>query len=226
MLLSEIIYNIKNLRAGGLQSVGEDLSDAQLAFIINYYRAKLIKQDVDRGRTSRSQDIQSLGLVTVEKSNDDCCDLNVCTLRTVLQVPTFLEFNDTSLITFVGTVDGDAFQFSKANRISWDKFAKYTGKKPKWFILNGYIYIVNPPSTLMKYITIRGVFENPQNVNKFSTCDCEGNNQTCNVGYDFEYPLSMDRVDLIVKLVAETEFRILQTIVQDDLNDGQSKNIR
>lgn len=225
MLLSEIIYNIKNLRAGGLQSVGEDLSDAQYAFIINYYRAKLIKQDIDRGRVSRSQDIQSLGLVTVEKSTDDCCDINVCTLRTILQVPTFLEFNDTSLITFVGTVDGESFQYSKSNRITWDQYAKYTGKKPKWFILNNYIYIVNPPTALIKYITIRGVFENPLNANKFKTCDCD-NGETCNTGYDFEYPISMDRVDLIVKLIVETELRILQSIIQDDLNDGQSKNIR
>jgi len=225
MLQSEIIYNIKNLRAGGLQSTGEDLSDAQLAFIIDYYRAKLIKQDVDRGRTSRSQDIQNLGKVTLQKSDDDCCDISECTLRTVLPIPSFFEFNSTALISFVGTIDGQAFQLSKANRINWDKFAKFTGNLPKWFTNNNYIYIVNPPSSLLKYINIRGIFESPKKANEFTTCDCD-NSAVCNRDFDFQYPLSLDRVDLIVKLIAETEFRILQTIVQDDLNDGQSKNIR
>lgn len=226
MLQSEIIYNIKNLRAGGLQSTGEDLSDAQLAFIIDYYRAKLNKQDNDRGRTNRSQDIQDLGKVSLEQSTDDCCDIGGdCVLRTVLPIPSFLEFNNTALITFVGTVDGQAFQFSKENKITWDKFAKYTGKLPKWFTKNNYIYIINPPSTLLKYITIRGIFESPKKANEFKTCDCD-NGLSCNRDFDFEYPLSLDRVDLIVKLIAETEFRILQTIIQDDLNDGQSKNIR
>jgi hypothetical protein len=225
MLQSEIIYNIKNLRAGGLQSTGEDLSDAQYAFIIDYYRAKLIKQDIDRGKQSRSQDVQSLGKVTLLKSTDDCCEIGECTLRTVLTIPSFLEFNSTALITFVGTIDGQPFQFSKENRLLWDQFAKYTGKLTKWSINNDYIYITNPPTTLLKYITIRGVFEHPKLANEFKTCDCE-DELTCNRGYDFEYPLSLDRVDLIVKLIAETEFRILQTIAQDDLNDGQSPNRR
>lgn len=225
MLLSEIIYNIKNLRAGGLQSTDEDLSDAQYAFIINYYRAKLIKQDVDRGKTSRSQDIQDLGKVTLQLSTEDCCDISPCNLVTVLKIPPFFEFNDTALISFVGTIDGVAFQFSKGNRVSWDRFAKYTGKLTKWSIENNHIKIINSPTSLMKYINIKGIFEDPTIANKFKTCDCD-NNEECNTSYNYNYPLSLDRVDLIVKLIIETEFRILYAIVQDDLNDGKSKNIR
>ena len=226
MLLSEIIYNIKNLRAGGLQSTGEDLSDAQYAFIINYYRAKLLKQDSDRGRQLRSQDIQDLGKIGLIKSTDDCCDEGECNLRTRFQIPSFLEYNSSYLITFVGTVDGYPFQFSKANRVAWDKFAKYTGKLTKWSINNGYIYIINPPTTLLKWVNVKGAFEDPTIANKFKTCDCTDNGEECNTGYNYNYPLSLDRVDLIVKMIAEVEFRILETIVQDDLNDGQSKNIR
>ena len=48
MLLSKIIYNIKNLYSGGIQSDDINLSDAQLAHIINYYRAKLIKQEQEK----------------------------------------------------------------------------------------------------------------------------------------------------------------------------------
>jgi len=48
MLFSEIIYNIKNLIAGGIQSDDQDLSDLQLAYIINYYRARLFKQEQEK----------------------------------------------------------------------------------------------------------------------------------------------------------------------------------
>ena len=53
MLLSEIVYNIKNLIAGGLESDDENLSNAQVGFMVGYYRAKLFRQDRLKGRVSR-----------------------------------------------------------------------------------------------------------------------------------------------------------------------------
>ena len=63
MLQSEIIYNVKNLLAGGILSDDLDLSISQMAFIIDYYRARLVKQDQDKGRFNTELYIQNLGKV-------------------------------------------------------------------------------------------------------------------------------------------------------------------
>ena len=95
MLLSEIIYNIKNLMAGGIESDDEDLSNAQLAFIIGYYRAKLLKQDQEKGRFDKALYVQNLGKVPVQEADkNECCDIDACILRTATQIPKPLETFD------------------------------------------------------------------------------------------------------------------------------------
>jgi hypothetical protein len=48
---NEIVYNLKNVYRGGITSDDETMSDRQLIFIFNYYRAKLIREDLNKGRT-------------------------------------------------------------------------------------------------------------------------------------------------------------------------------
>jgi hypothetical protein len=219
MLFSEIIFNVKNLLSGGIESDDENLSNNQLAFIINYYRAKLLKQKEDRGLFTKQLFVQNLGnteLIIADKN--ECCDVNQCILRTKFKVPK--PMNERS-ITFVGLVNGKPFQISQHNKIIWELKDKWTGKEPKWYWQNGYIYIVNSPSNGLKIINIQGIFENPLIVNKFNTCKCE-DDECSNAfdSFDFEYPMPMSQVDIIVKLIAETEIRLLLSLPSDITNDG------
>jgi hypothetical protein len=223
MLQSEIIYNIKNLRAGGVQSDDEQLSDRQYAFIIDYYRAKLYKQDQERNKSINSVYIQNLGKVDlIMADKNECCDINSCVLRTKLQVPSPLAASKLNF-TFVGLVDGQPFQEYEVNAVYWAKSSKYAGPLPKWYYQNGYIYIVNPPSNILEFVTIRGIFESPVEAKTFRTCDCGLNNEPCFKGFDFKYPIPASQLDTLVKLIIESEIKLSAMLPPDTLNDTTTK---
>jgi len=220
MLLSEIVYNIKNLISGGVQSDDENLSDDQVAFIVNYYRAKLLRQDNAKGKAKNEVNTQNLGRVNlIQADKNECCDIDACILRTEFKVPKPLAMNDDLNLSFVGTLSGIDFTKKTHNAMRWACSAKYTGTETMWYYQNGYIYITNPPTSLMKFINIQGVFEDPIDAEKFRTCDCD-NGVNCLNGLDVEYPMSLHNVDLLVKMIAETELRLLMALPTDTTNDG------
>tara|TARA_R100001463_G_scaffold89366_2_gene144121 strand:- start:1128 stop:1829 length:702 start_codon:yes stop_codon:yes gene_type:complete len=220
MLASEIIYNIKNLIAGGIQSDDESISNRQLMFIIDYYRARLLKQDQEKGRFVQSMYVQNLGCVDVsQKDKNEKCETEDCILRTTLQIPKPLESHTGINLTFVGNSNGTPFQHKSHNAMYWKGAAKWTGKEPAWYFQGGYVYLVDPPTKMLSDINVQGIFENPQKANEFKTCSCP-NNEPCNTGYDFEYPLPLHHVDTIVKLVAQTELSVLSAIPVDNANNS------
>ena len=76
---------------------------------------------------------------------------------------------------------------------------------------------------MISHINIQGVFERPEEAQKYRTCDCPENGEDCFSGYEFQYPFPEHHVDTIVKLWAETELRLLTGIPKDTSNDGQDK---
>ena len=170
--------------AGGIDSDDTDISDEQWAFIIAYYRARLLKQDQEKGRLEKSLYIQNLGKVPlIEADKNECCDIDVCVLRTELQVPKPLETHQGLNISFVGTLNGRPFQRYHHNSMFWKRAAKWVGKEPAWYYQNGYIYIVDAPTRMFKDLNIQGVFEKPEEAVKFRTCDCPDNGDCFRVSY-------------------------------------------
>lgn len=223
MKLSEIVYNIKNLMAGGIESDDENLSNEQLAFMVSYYRAKLVKQDQDKGRYNKELYIQNLGRVPIiQADKNECCEGN-CILRTKTKIPNPLETYKGLNITFVGSSSGRPFDKQAHNSVFWNKAAKYTGKEPKWYYQNGYLYILNPLTIMMDHINIQGIFEDPTLAQKFRTCDCPDNNQECSELFgslEYDYPMPLHHVDTVVKMVADTELKLLMSFPTDISNDS------
>ncbi len=193
MTLGEIIYNAKNLLNKGQSTDDFNLSDRQWSFIVNYYRAKLVKQQLQKGKLS-------------DKFKQ----------RTVIDYnPTTGAFDLPSDviedgITYVGTHERQFTQVS-FNARPFRKYAKVTSKWPRWYRAPKAIRLDNENSRVVKKLRVEGVFENPKLV---AECD----NPKC--GLDFEYPLPLNYVDTIVKLIAETELRVLTSIPGDTQNDG------
>jgi len=224
MLASELIFNIKNLKAGGIQSDDENVSDHQVAFIINYYRAKLMRQQVMKHNHYDLQDIQDLGRVEVIQTDPHECDCpGACILRTKLPIPSSMELNKSHGLTFVGQYGGMSFQEETWQSAPWSTYAPYTGNKTKWFIKGQYIYIINPTDPSLKYINIQGLFEDPKEANEFKTCKCD-NGLVCNVGFDYEYPLSAHLVDTLNKMIMDSEIRWTTLLPQDTANDSLDTN--
>lgn len=216
----QIIYNLKNLYRGGQTSDDETVSNRQLAFIFNYYRAKLIREDLSKGRTIDRSIIQDLGCVPVECVDAaECCDLvdsGSTIIRTVEPIPEFVELYDKDLLTFVGLVDkSKSFQITSEAQVRWGKYNKYTGKSTKAFMRdNGnYLYIANAPKGI-ELINIQGVFENPEEASKFNHCD-----GTPCFSQDEEYPVSAHMLPIINEMIMSKELKGLITTPTDETNN-------
>jgi hypothetical protein len=217
---NEIIYNLKNLYRGGVTSDDEDISNRQVIFIFNYYRAKLIREDLNKKRSIDRGLIQDLGCVPVECVDAaECCDITdsgSTVLRTVNPIPDLLELYDRNLLTFVGTVDkAVSYQITPEAQVRWSKYNKYTGKKPKAFMRsdNNHIYIANAPAGL-EFINVQGIFEDPEDAKEYSHCD-----GTPCFTRDMDYPISAHMIPAINQLIAQNELRGLATSPSDETNN-------
>lgn len=220
MLFSEIIYNVKNLISGGVSSDDDTLNDSQFAFIINYYRSKLIKQEQEKGKFTKSLFIQNLGEVPlIQVDKNECCE-GTCILRTMNKIPIPIESNNGLNLTFVGTLGGKPFQKYTHNSTIWKHAAKWTAKEPGFYYQNGYLYIIDPPSLMIDTINIQGIFENPKEALTFRTCDCPANGEECFDTYDFNYPTPTYMVDTIVKMIGDAELKLLLSLPPDISNDS------
>lgn len=223
--LNQIIYGYKNYRRGGIQSQSESISDRLVAFSINYYRAKLIKEYIEKGRSLPSLLHQSLGEVPLIKADlNENCEINECILRTETEIPTPLNSQLGELITYIGGIDGKSPYSKVSHSTSYlATYAKYTGKNPMWYQMGTFIYIKNPPSTILKFIAIHGIFEDPTKVNVFKSLNCsESPEIVCDeFDYDYEYPLPADMIDVIYKLMMDSELRLGLIVPQDTLDNGR-----
>ena len=197
------------------------LSDRQLEFIINYYRAKLIKQEVDKKRAISSNIIQDLGkvqLAKIDSSELSGVSTNKYILRTISKIPKLLELNQQDAIVYIGGLDKtSSIDFMTKSRSKWNKSSKYGSKQPTAYYRNGYVYIAECPQ-FMKFINIEGIFADPREVSRYNTAD--------NVCYDISqdsYPISEYMIPVINELVLSKEMAVFSQAIQDDVNDASTE---
>jgi len=215
MTLNEIAYNILNLVRGGRSSNNDHISTSQIKFNVKYYRAMLIRRDFARnGIITRhlEQDLGCLELIKVDASK--CCNLptECAVYRTVKKVPRTVRFNFSDAITHVGDVSGTGtIPIVDSNAVQWLPYDKYTKNKMKAYMIEDYIYIYNADG--LKFINIRGIFEDPEDVALF---DCDGSD--C-YNDDMDFPIPMDMLQTITQGIMSGELMMLASSVNDTTND-------
>lgn len=224
MLLSEIVFNIQNLKFKGRQSQSNTLSDRQVVFIVNYYYSKLVKQELEKYGNRNQAFWYDLGTLELEKVDATTIDSNIecgtlinsfethCILRTKNKIPKTIFFRDGIALNYVGNVDlSEAYVQSTVTKILQSKYYKYTKDITRYFLLNDYIYIVKPKTDNQKYIRVSGVWENPLDAYLV-------NNEASDI-FNIEYPIPSYLMDTIIKLISETEFNILFNLGGDTTNN-------
>jgi hypothetical protein len=216
--LNEIIYSLKNIKAGGIQSDDVKLSDENYVDIINYYRAKLIRQAVDRKERLDPLVIQPLygadrkGLEVERVVFNRGEPLSGKTVfRTKDKLPRAIATAGTNLVTFVGhNLLGKAFQRATPYNVHLLAARTLTGLEPKWFEFDERIYVVTEDS--LSRVVVQLVAENPLKV-----LELNGELNEYNP-LDTEYPMSDTLRDSMIKLIADAEYKVLG--ITDDSNDS------
>lgn len=218
MTLNEIAYNLLNLVRGGRSNHDEHISLDQIKFNVRYYRAMFIRRDYAKnGFVSRhvEQDLGCIKLIKVDASK--CCNLpiNCAVYRTEKTIPKTIRRNFEESITHVGDVTGlGTIPFVESNAIQWIPYDKYTKDKMKAYMIEDYLYVYNADG--LEYINVKGIFENPKEVEKFS--DCKDNGGNC-YSDDYDYPIPLDMVNMINQGILNGELTLLSSSMSDTYND-------
>ena len=78
-----------------------------------------------------------------------------------------LNFNDA--ITYAGDATGtNSYQIVEPHMVQWIPYDKYTKNKKKAYIIDSYLYLYNAHGD--DQINIRGIFENPEELSKYTSC--------------------------------------------------------
>lgn len=143
-LIDDILLTIRNNNI----SESEDLSRMQIEQWIHYYRAMLIKQDLDKGRSPNPSYFQTLyNLTLVEVPADpiiSCtgCSVNMDTVqKTTNKVPSPIDLHFGTGILQVTDAGNNPIQYMPRARRSFQFERKYTKYDPTYYYENHYIYV-------------------------------------------------------------------------------------
>ena len=102
--LKEIVYDIKNIVRGGMQSDDEIISDRQIEFQIHSLRAQFIRQDINKRRSISDNIKQIITCLKVEAVKGSTCGLSddIIIVRSKEKVPNPIETSHSDLITAIG----------------------------------------------------------------------------------------------------------------------------
>lgn len=215
---NQLISDIRNLATSGSNSVDFRIEDSQILFWINEIRSMLISQAIQKGQDLSDvwiQPLTCLTLISVDES--ECCgiDTGCKILRTELQIPQTIETKANNTIVEVTKPNGEIISRSNNLEVKFNKYNKYTSKKPNWFIRNRYIYITN--ELFLESININAIFEDPSDLSSFTSCD--GN--TC-FDYDNTYPCSLKMANDITNIVIKTKVLPYIQMPVDNTNDSNN----
>lgn len=208
MLASELIYNVKNLKAGGKSSDDSQISDYQWMFIIDQYRSQLIRQQQSKGQSINEQLLQSLNpsKITLTQSLTDKCEL------ITNEIPSFIEGQKSNYSTFVGTEGGLSYQRTTWNKVMWDKQSPAKTFK-RWYEVGNKLTVRNHNKS--QKLLIMGLFERPMDVVEFNGELDEMN------PFNFKYPISNVMLDTLYKMIIESEVKLSLILQPDVLNNGK-----
>ena len=223
--LNELVYDIEEIVNHNYISDDVSLSKRQIAFWINSQRALLIRQELNKGRALDPAITQSLNCVELEVvSASDCCiDNSDCMiLRTVNTIPKPISTYSRQGITRVGPVNimSKPYLLVPQAQALYSGNGRFNSEQRFAFYKDGYIYIKLNTLTVsvLKRISITGIFDNPEDVSKFN--DCDGN--PC-FSWDDEYPMSAWMIDYVKDNILKLDISILKQLPTDRSNDSSGE---
>jgi hypothetical protein len=209
MIFSKLIRDIGNIAYNYRQSDDDNLSDRQIAFWINSYRSKLAQQELSKGNKLSEAFTQTVEKVEIEKYKSN---LGECLYRSVLPIPQPIFSKLKDQLSYVGPEDGSQnFDKLEFHDLQFIKFSKFAKNYPHYGIKDKYLYLYYPPTENIKYISIHGIFEEPEEIEKMKDPF---------IGFEFEYPIPGYIIPTIKELIMEKELRIGLSTNEDKVNDG------
>ena len=201
--LNEIAYNILNIIKKGEAVNAELPSIEHIKFLIRYYRSLLIKRDFDTGFKDPTPFEQEM-ILTMEMEDpmykgysEEALELLGTMFNSSENLPKRIAFNRMNAITYVSTPNGKRIPHYNVHRVQWKKFDRHTSSSPYTYMDGDTLILINE-SSIIPTLVIRGIFENPLDLNTDADVDSG----------DIEYPMPNDFVQRVVQSILSTEFKL------------------
>lgn len=212
-----IIRDLSRIIRGSIESKDDTLSDIQIEYWINQYRAILIKQDLDKGKYPNPSYIQELNgpnnngiqLLPVDETEVVGLPIGKYILKSTIKIPKLLDLNYKSGATYIGTLNGREIQLVPQGRIKWQSYKRYTNLDTLAYIKNQYLYISN--GDILEYIKMRGIFEIPTDVEVINDPLFDINT--------FEYPIPHNMLPTLKEMILSKELGIITSKLSDNTNN-------
>lgn len=213
-----IISDIRTIVTSAGNSDDFKASDEQILFWINEVRSMLIAQAIAKRDTISDSWIQYINCFPMEMRDiSDCCDVptGCYGLRSVNPLPGTIETDANNMIIGIYTIDDQ--QISEINRIRarYQKYNKYTGTKPGWFIKDNYLYIVGNEALAM--VNVAGIWEDPSDLANYTSCAGVACWSTGS-----EYPVSLKMASTITDIVVKTKYGVMMGFPMDQSNNASA----
>ena len=218
--LNTITTDLLNIIRGSKITQSEPIGVRQLEAWVHEYRAKLLKQDLDKGKLINAdyvQTLQALEVEEVDEAEGTTEDTDYETFRTVLQLPKTIDLNFKAGFTYIGTITGQEIQFSSETKSRWQEHKKYTAHDKIAYLKDGYIYVTNDRD--IRYITVRGVFEIPTEVSHLDN----PREVVTDVTANSPYPIPINMLPTLKQMILQGELGIEARAPSDLTNDDASK---
>jgi hypothetical protein len=226
MLIGEGIARIRALYNKGVASDDSDLSDRHIYAKMVSVRTLLAKREIDKKRQVSDWIVQTIGcleLIPIDSRECPCPVPPGCrALRSKEKLPKPIQSFIGPELEFVTNLDGDTV-YSKTNVVKrrYKSGNKYTADVPDYLIKNEYLYLVQA-GTLLKFVTVGGVFEDPLAVKLIEGCG----SGDCIEPYEVEFKIDQHLVDAMVQMASQELIQIFKVMPGDDENDAREDKQR
>jgi hypothetical protein len=223
--LNEFAYNIRNIgRAGQSDADDERLKIDMIKFWIKGYRAKLIHDLTFAGKMIDPQLIQDLGVVPVtevDKADSDCpeCIEWGCNVLKV-EIPKLVDLPNNRGLIFIGLIDKQTpIVLDYPDTSFYKRQTRFGNKFHRAYLINNKLYIITKQSNSeLKYINVRGVFEDPTKAFTYTVPGCD---KICYDDNIDTYPIPMRMYEPITQGILQNELNITLNSVNDELNNAR-----
>lgn len=207
MTLSNLIDNIIQIARNNNVAESEHLSRHQIELWINYYRAMLIKQWIDKERILG--DIDEMFIQTIEPIHLDKVETVPGKIVYVgdRELPKLIKFNKRVGVVAVKDMYGNLIQLGSQTKSKLQRYRKATcGDYIAW--VKGNKVYVEGDSDRLEYISVDVIAENPTEL-----VDCWTP--------DDEYPIPASMIPTIISMILERELHVMVTMPSDVTNNSQ-----
>ena len=220
---AEIVFSVKEL----LKDHTDDtlIENDHVLFLVKSYRNLLLRQLYsDRSKGYDASAIQSFCVGMKRTDSGVCGTTTGCfILRSEQKIPGLLSVKGRSSLVRVGPpiIGAAGYDLISPDYVSICMDDKYASNSA--FVLDDYIYLVGkePSVNLVKCVSVTGIFDNPDALKEYSTCDTWSTSKTPCVTEESEFPIPAFMVTTIINEIVK-DFKGTRDLVQTRDRDNNA----